>query len=68
MEMLVKQCKSQDELFNKSGFTNEELNRSIKELNLEKDPEFLKVVQENMFKVMAKAKKAEMNENKNKPA
>ena len=41
LEILIKQCKSQDELFNLTGVTNEQLNRSIKFLNLEKDAEFL---------------------------
>jgi len=41
LDILIKQCKSQDELFNLTGVTNEQLNRSIKYLNLEKDAEFL---------------------------
>ena len=58
MKMMVQQSKAQDKLFEKTGVEEEQLNSSIQRLNLQQDPEFMQMVQENMQKVMAKAQQA----------
>ena len=58
MKMMVHQSKAQDKLFEKTGVEEEQLNSSIQRLNLQQDPEFMQMVQENMQKVMAKAQQA----------
>ena len=59
MKMMVQQSKAQDKLFEKTGVEEEQLNSSIQRLNLQQDPEFKQMVQENMQKVMAKAQQAQ---------
>ena len=53
--MMVQQQRAQDKLFEKTGVEEDQLNSSIQKLGLQNDPEFMKMVQENMQKVMAKA-------------
>ena len=55
MKMMVQQQRAQDKLFEKTGVEEDQLNSSIQRLGLQNDPEFMKMVQENMQKVMAKA-------------
>ena len=55
MKMMVQQQRAQDKLFEKTGVEEDQLNSSIQKLGLQNDPEFMKMVQENMQKVMAKA-------------
>lgn len=59
MKMMVQQCKAQDELYARTAVEEEQLNSSIQRLNLQNDPEFMQMVQENMQKVMAKAQTAQ---------
>lgn len=55
MKMMIQQAKAQDELFLKTGVEEELLNISVQKNNLQNDPEFTMLVQQNMQKVMAKA-------------
>jgi len=59
MKMMVQQAKSSDKLFERIGIEEDELNNSIVKLNLQQDPEFMKLVNDNMQKVMAKAQQAQ---------
>lgn len=59
MKMMVQQAKAQDELFEKTGVEEEDLNSCITKLDLQKDPEFMQMVQANMQKVMMKAQQAQ---------
>ena len=55
MKMMVQQSKASDKLWDKTGVEEDQLNFSIMELKLQEDPDFMKMVNENMAKVMAKA-------------
>lgn len=59
MKMMVKQARASDALFAKTGVEEDELNNSIQTLDLQKDPMFVMMVQENMQKVMMKAQQAQ---------
>jgi len=59
MKMMVQQAKASDKLFNQTGVEEEQLNHSIQTLDLQKDPEFMDLVQRNMQKVMMKAQQAQ---------
>ena len=52
MMAMVQQSKAQDELFEKTGVEEEQLLYTIEQLELEKDPEFMKIAQEMQMKVM----------------
>ena len=58
MKMQVNKYKSSDELFEETGVDDDQLNVCIQKLNLEKDPEFLQLAQDNMREVMQKAQAA----------
>lgn len=58
MKMQVNKMKGSDELFEECGVDDDQLNLCIQKLNLERDPEFLKIAQENMAVVMQKAQAA----------
>ena len=60
MKMMVQQAKAVDKLFNETGVEEEQLNQSIQTLNLQQDPEFNQLVQQNMQKVMMKAQQAQV--------
>ena len=59
MNMMVQQARSSDELFMEEGVEEDQLNASITALNLQQDPDFMQMVNENMMKVMAKAQAAQ---------
>ena len=59
MKMMVQQAKAQDKLWEQTGEEEDKLNQSISKHNLQQDPIFMKMVQDNMAKVMAKAQTAQ---------
>jgi hypothetical protein len=59
MKMMVQQAKSQDKFFERTGHEEESLNHHITKHNLQADPVFMKMVQDNMAQVMAKAQAAQ---------
>lgn len=59
MKMMVQQAKASDKLFESTGVEEDALNQSIASLNLQSDPEFMQLVQQNMQKVMMKAQQAQ---------
>lgn len=56
--MTINQQRANDELFEETGVDDDQLNVCIQKLDLEKDPEFLRLAQENMQAVMQKAQRA----------
>ena len=52
---MVQQAKSADKLFEQTGVEEEQLLFSIDKLELDKDPQFIKVMSEYMMKARAKA-------------
>ena len=61
MKMMVQQARSQDKFFERTGHEEESLNHHITKHNLQQDPVFMKMVQDNMAQVMAKAQAAQGN-------
>lgn len=59
MMAMVEQCRAQDQLFEKTGVEEEQLLYSIEKLDLEKDPEFIKIAQESQAKAMSLAQQAQ---------
>lgn len=58
-KIMLNQAKAQDTLFNETGIEEQQLNASIQALNLQQDPEFMAMVQENMMKMMTKMQQSE---------
>ena len=58
-KIMVNQAKAQDKLFNETGVEEQQLNSSIQALNLQQDPEFMAMVQENMMVMMKKMQESE---------
>lgn len=54
MKMVVAQAQASDKLFLDTGVEEDQLNKSIQQLNLQEDPEFQYLVKANMEAVMKK--------------
>ena len=63
MAMAIKQyadeCRNQDYLFEKAGVEQDQVLYTTEKLELEKDPEFMRIAQEMQFKMMAMAQQAQ---------
>ena len=53
MKQHVEECRNQDLLFEKAGVEQDQVLYTIEQLELEKDPEFMRIAQEMQFKMMA---------------
>ena len=59
MKQHVEECRNQDLLFEKAGVEQDQVLYTIEQLELEKDPEFMRIAQEMQFKMMAMVQQAQ---------